>query len=346
MDNRPQTANREQWNEFVIGSRGSFLQSWQWGEFQQSEGRKIWRLANEDWQTLLIKYPLPFGQGYLYCPRGPLFVIPSASEESRGQQLSTGLLRRFAPRNDIIQIFLNQIKEIAEKEKVIFLRLDPVGELGLEKFGFKKAPPDYYFSATAASPAIALLKIDFSEEELLQKMKPKTRYNLRLAERKGVKVTVGGNELLDIFYDLLEQTTQREKFKPHLKEHYQKLLDVFGDQIKIFLAQYNHQALAASMVLFFGQTAYYLHGASTSVKRYLMPTYLLHWQAIQEAKKLNCQFYDFGGLAPIDDPKHHWSGLDRFKIGFGAEKVNFLWARDLVFQPIWYQVYNLARRVL
>lgn len=347
--------NRQQWNEFIIDNKGNFLQSWQWGEFQQSLGRQIWRIEiEEQLKGLVVKYNLPRGKSYLYCPRGPLFVLAS-------QPLKSGQKQNLAGKrsNEIIQKFIDEIKIIAKKEKAIFFRMDPMVELDLEKFGFKKAPPDYYFSATATSPAGALLKIDFSEEELLQKMKPKTRYNLRLAERKGVRVTRGGSDLLDIFYDLLEQTAKREKFRPHLKEHYQRLLTAFGDRInpapiassnrggiKIFLAQYQEQPLAASMVLFFGQIAHYLHGASVSEKRYLMPTYLLHWQAIKEAQKLNCQFYDFGGVAPTDDSNHPWSGLDRFKMGFGAKRVIYPWAQDLVWQPLWYQVYNLIRRIL
>ncbi len=191
-----------------------------------------------------------------------------------------------------------------------------------------------------------VLDIAKPEEILLNQMHQKTRYNIRLAQRKGVTVqptTNNQQSTIEIFLNLLEKTAGRDKFRLHPKKYYQKMLEVLGKKgmMKLFLAKYQNQIIAANLVCFFGQVATYLHGASDYNFRQLMATHFLQWQAISEAKKLDMKYYDFWG---IDEKK--WPGVTRFKKGFGGQEIIYPGTFDLIFQPLWYQAYNLARRVL
>lgn len=299
----------------------NFLQSPQWMRFQQESRRKCWRIGNEEWQGLVIKYVLPFKKSYLYCPYGPF--------------VKSDFVDKIKPHK-----FLDEVEKIAKQENAIFFRCDSRISLGLENFGFKKAPQDYYFSATALPKEVAILDISGDEGEILKTMKQKTRYNIHLAEKKGIKIKQSQD--VDIFYNLICKTSQREKIRPHPKEHYQRLLESFNGSICLFLAFFGENPIAGIIVLFFEKTATYLHGGSDSEYRHLMAPYLLHWTAIKEAKKRDCQEYDFGGISL--EPKHPWSGITRFKLNFGAKPVVYPGAYDLIFQPFWYYLYSLVRK--
>lgn len=300
----------------------NFLQSQSWAAFQKQCGRKHWFIEAAGMRGLVIKYPLPLKKSYLYSPNGPMINEGVADWPE----------------------FLQAIKKIAQQEKAIFFRCDPRIDLKLEDLRFQKAPKDYYFSATALPKETAVLDISVSEEEILKKMHPKTRYNIHLAEQRGVEIKQSRTtEDSEIFYNLIYKTAQREKIKPHPKEHYQKLLETFDGSIEIFLGYYQNQPIAGILVLFFGDTAIYLHGGFNSKYRNLMAPHLLQWLAIKEAKKRGCREYDFGGISLESD--HPWSGITRFKLSFGAEPVIYPGAYDLIFQPFWYWVYNLIRKL-
>lgn len=297
----------------------NFLQSQPWADFQKALGRKSWIIKTENIEGLVIKYSLPFKKSYLYCPYGPIFYEKNYEVKLRS--------------------FLDEVKKIAKQENAIFFRCDPKIDLKLEDFGFKKAPHDYYFSATAMPKEVAILDISINEEDIFKNMHPKTRYNIKLAERKGIKIEKVKD--IDIFYDLICKTSRREKIKSHIKEHYQNLLEIFGENICLFLAFLNKKPVAGIMVLFFGKTATYLHGGSDLAYKNLMAPHLLQWSAIKEARKRGCQEYDFGGISSV--LTHPWSGITRFKLSFGAKPTIYPGAYDLIFQPVWYWLYNLIR---
>ena len=264
------SSQKELWNQFVVQNNGSFLQSYQWGEFQESLGRKIWRLDGEEWQALAIKHNLPLGKNYLYCPRGPV-VERTADSEQRTKLTISG--------------FLKEIKKIAGQEKSIFFKIEPDIDLKFSDFGLAESPRQIQPLKTL------ILDISKSEEKILDQMHPKTRYNIRLAQRKGIKVKIASEINADeskIFLNLLEETAKRDKFYLHSQEYYQKMLEVLGREgmVKLFLAQYQDRIITANLVIFFGQTAVYLHGASDYSFRNLMAPYLVQWQTILEAKKM------------------------------------------------------------
>ena len=301
---------KTKWNQFIVQNSGSFLQSWQWGDFQEALGRKIWRIEIHGLKGLVIRHDLPFGKNYLYCPRGPIGEIT----------------------NYTFQAFLEKVKKIAEEEKSIFLKIEPQNNFQFSIFNFQKSQKQIQPQKTL------ILDITKSEEELLKQMHQKTRYNVGLAQKKGVVVEISNSES-QAFFGLLKQTAKQDKFHLHPKEYYQKMLEF--DIIKLFLAKYQDKIIVANLVCFFGQTAVYLHGASDYNFRHLMAPYLLQWQAICQARKQGLKYYDFWG---IDEKR--WPGVTRFKKGFGGQETAYPGAFDLIFQPWWYQGYNLARRVL
>lgn len=308
--------NKEQWNQFIIKNNGSFLQSWQWGEFQELLDRKIWRIETNNLKGLVVGHNLPFKKNYLYCPRGPIG-------------------------DGDFKYFLEEVHEIAKQEKSIFFKI----ELGENNFNYNILKDFNFIKSSKQIQPIktTILDLSKSEEELLNRMHQKTRYNIRLAQKKNVIIKEVDSSKLDIFLKLSEETAKRDRFNLHPKEYYRKMVKVLEKEglIKIFLAQYNNTVIAANLVCFFGKTAIYLHGASDYNHRNLMAPYLLQWQTILEAKKKGFMHYDFWG---INEKK--WPGVTRFKKGFNGQEVSYPGAFDLIFSKIWYKSYNLAQKIL
>ena len=306
---------KEQWNQFIKENKGSFPQSWQWGQLQESMDRKIWRIETEGLKGLIIKHNLPLKKNYLYCPYGPV---------GKGD----------------FKEFLEEINKIAKQEKSIFFKIEP------NFTNYKLQITNYKFikSAKEIQPSRSIvLDISQSEEDLLKQMHQKTRYNIKLAQKKGIEIRQSNNpEALNAFVGLLGQTAKRDDFYLHPKEYYQKVLDILGEEtVKLFLAEYQNKTVAAILVYFFGETAVYAHGASDHDHRRLMAPYLLQWHAILEAKKKGLKYYDFWG---IDEDK--WPGVTRFKKGFNGQEVNYSGAFNLIYRSTWHTLYNLARKIL
>ncbi|MBU1178518.1 peptidoglycan bridge formation glycyltransferase FemA/FemB family protein [Patescibacteria group bacterium] len=331
MDSK-EIKDKNQWNSFLLCNDAHLLQSWQWGQFQEQCGRPVWRLAVGDNAKILavtqvIKYELPLGKSYLYCPRGPV----------------VGDSQITSPRS-----LFEKIKKIAKQEKAIFLRVDPEVEEKSELAKFLREM-DFNMAEKQVQPKDTLfLDLTKSEEDLLADMHHKARYNIRLAGRKGVVIRRSTNTTdVNKFYTLMEVTTERDKFSAHPPEYYQKQIEILGrdNLLRLFLAERKGEIIAAAIVSFFGDKATYLHGASSHKHRRLMAPHLLQWEAVKEAKKRGMRLYDFGGIAPSDaDNNHPWSGITRFKRGFGGEEKNWVGAMELVYQPVWYRGYNLLKK--
>lgn len=312
---------------------GSFLVSWAWGDFQMNLGNKVWRLQikEEDEvlsQGLIIKLGLGFGKYLLYSPH-PLFIN---KELTASQQ------------EKLLTLVLKELKEL--KKEAILVRFDPA-ETANDKLvaslyrslGFKKS------SKYLQPRYINVLPIDNKKKfALLHRMKPKTRYNLQLAERKGVTVRESHSPKdLETFLKLLKATSRRGKFKPHQKSYFRKQFEILSRQNmqSLFLAEYQNKILAAALVNFFGEKAYYTHGASADDLRNLMASYLLHWQIILSAQEKGCTVYELGGVNP--NPNHPWAGITRFKEGFGGETRALLPTMELPLQNLWYRLYHTLR---
>jgi len=182
-------------------------------------------------------------------------------------------------------------------------------------------------------------------------MHPKTRYNIGLAERKGVIVAKNVRRTpqddFRVFWQLLEETSAREGFSLHPREYYEKLLGVSSHAFsnELFFARHQNTVLAAALVNFYRSStsigvATYLHGGSLRDHRELMAPQLLHWEIIKEAKRHGFAQYDFCGI-----DKDRWPGLTRFKLGFGGEIVEYPHSVDIVYRPMWYGAYRIGRRM-
>jgi lipid II:glycine glycyltransferase (peptidoglycan interpeptide bridge formation enzyme) len=200
-------------------------------------------------------------------------------------------------------------------------------------------------------PDTVVLEIQKADEELLAGMKPKWRYNVRLAEKKGVSVTAEGINALDEFYALYQTTAGRDHIGIHPKEYYTKLFSLGHSnpaepkpELNLWVARFEGAALAAIITVFHGNEATYLYGASSDEHRNLMPAYALQWAAIKAARVAGCSTYDFYGIPPVDDPAHAMSGLYRFKTGFGGGIRHYAGAWDYVLKPAVYTVFRAAER--
>ena len=205
-------------------------------------------------------------------------------------------------------------------------------------------------------PDTVLLDLAPSKEEILARMKSKWRYNVRLAGKKGVTVRrfAAGDEgfaqAFDSFFALFMETSKRDAVEFHEKAYYQDLLEAGSkaDQatrVRLYLAFHEGEALAGIVVLFCGEEAVYLYGASGNNKRNLMPAYLLQWTAICDAKDAGCTVYDLYGCPPTDDPHHPMHGLFLFKTGFGGALVHRAGTYDVVLKRHWYSLFSAAEKM-
>ena len=332
-----------QLNNFV-GSieKSQFLQSWEWGEFQKNLGRKVWRLGLQENNNLLssvlvVKHSLSFGKNYLYCPRGPVV----RTEEPKNLRTK-----------DLFNELMKKIVEIAKQEKSMFVRIEPPLEKSSEQI-FRSITSGFNISQTKFVQPKNTLILDLakSEEELLSEMHQKTRYNIRLAKRKGVKIRIGRKEDFENFWQLNLETAKRDNFKTHPKDYYKKMLEVLEPEfLKLFMAEYQGKILVANLVIFFGDTITYVHGASSSEFRNVMAPHLAQWRQILEGKKHEFKYYDMWGIMPgprsTDYGLQSWAGLTRFKRGFSGQEVNYTGTYDLILDSFWYNIYKLGRRFL
>lgn len=315
--------DKRQLNDF-IGSqtKSQFLQSWQWGEFQKEVSGTVWRIGviEDDGRLLasakLVKKQLPMGRSYFYCGRGPVM----------------GDTKRSAL---IMNELFKTIKDFAVEEGAMFLRFEPISEFKISDFNFSISQTiDVQPSQTL------ILDLTKSEEEVLQGMHQKTRYNIRLAEKKGVKIIEAGADRFEEFWQLLASTGDRDNFNLHGRSYYQAMLKTDNSFVKLLFAEYKGKLLTGNLVVFFGDTATYIHGGSSNENREVMAPYALQWHTIKLAKQAGFKYYDFHG---IDEIK--WPGVTRFKMGYGGQIVKYPGTFDLVYDDAWYSIYKMIRKV-
>ena len=327
--------NEEIWENFSINSHpNTFLQSWNWGVFNEKIGRKIYRLGVFEGEKLsaiclLIKHESALGS-YLYSPRGPVFNWKDLK---------------------ILDIFIEKTKKIAKEESCIFIKMDPLlEELEENRKIFKDR--EFVSAVTFVQVEDAwLLDLNKSEEELLAGMRKTTRYLVRHEPEKGIKVEVS-DKLEDIkhFADMLYSTASRKNFVNHPKDYYIKQFEILSkdDQMQIFKATKKGKILAMATIAFYGDMAYYLHGAS--VEEAQSTGYPIQWEAIKEAKRRSIKTYNFWGVVKDKNfhPGHPWYGFSLFKRGFGGYKYSYIRTQDLPLSPkYWlYRYAENSRRLL
>lgn len=327
---------REMYNRFVHTSlRPHFLQTYEWGELKKGTGWQPLRLMLTRGDTpiaavSLLQRKLPLiGRSIFYAPRGP---VMGKDCDDQGEEY-----------------FWQEVKKLGRKEGAVLLKIDPditiqerEAKARLEKVGFR--PADAVGGFGGIQPRYVFrLDISRSEDELLAGMASKTRYNLRLAGRRGVRVRIGKNkEDLMAFYHILKETAERDQFLVRDYSYFEKMWDLFitAQNARLFLAEYQKKVIAGTIAFYCGDRVWYLYGASSNQHRNVMPNYLLQWEMIRWAKSLNCTVYDMRGVPPNDDPENPLAGLYRFKKGFGAEFTEFIGDYDQVFSPGWYLLWQ------
>ena len=317
------------WNAFVLRHapvNGAFLQSWEWGMVQEAGGKTVVRYRGNEAVAQVIEMSLPMGLHYGYIPRGPI-GISSTAEADAIKILCDQLRGDLFLRVDLARAaVLSQIREYANTSHT---RIHPT--------------PDVQPSTTLVTHLMA------PTDDLLAAMHQKTRYNIRLAEKKGVEVTVDGADL-NTFTRLTEATARRHKVAFHGRKHFEAILACMngeGGAPRVFLASAVHEGdvLAVALCIDWNGVRTYLHGASSDTKKELMAPHLLHWRLMEDARQQGLAAYDWWGIAPPGHDHHHLAGVGRFKLGFGGEVVSMPPTQDVVIRPLGYRMYSIAKRV-
>ncbi|MBI4134280.1 MAG: peptidoglycan bridge formation glycyltransferase FemA/FemB family protein [Candidatus Terrybacteria bacterium] len=338
---------QEAWNAAMLERCASFLQSFEWGEFQERYGRHVSRIAAGGLSGQVIEYALPLGLRYLYVPRGPV-----------GEWNKEAFKR-----------WHEAAKRVARKRGAAFLRIDPpfpIPNSQLHILGLRDTGRSFQPRRNL------VLDLPPSLDALLSAMHEKTRYNIRLAERHHVESRIWNLESggVEAFLALLRSTARKQGIRLHPERYYRTMLDTIPDlpipnlprtsprfagmvrgsqssiptsrlTRRLYLASYQGKPLAAALVLYFGKRATYLHGGTSSEHKNTMAPYALHWRIIRDAREAGCAEYDFGGV----DEKQ-WEGITRFKRGFGGRVEEYAHAHDFIFDSIRYGLYRFGKTIL
>ena len=360
---QPFPGNAAEWNKLVAGlPEPHLLQTWEWSQVKSKYG---WEPMPYVWQeepcegskpsqgcktiaaALVLKRRIPI-RGFaarlsiLYTPKGPLM------------DWSDELLRKRV---------LDDLQSFAKRQGAIFLKIDPGVVLGTGIPGGEGAAEDYSGQAVmselkrrgwiSSSDQIqfrntVLMDLSPSEDELLERMKQKTRYNVRLAGKKGVTVRAGNPSDLPMLYKMYAETSVRDGFAIRDGGYYQTVWQTFmalstvHDQpsAQPLIAEVDGEPVAAIFVFYFAGRAYYIYGMSRETHREKMPNYLLQWEAMQRAKAAGCSLYDLWGAPEEFNQNDPMWGVFRFKEGLGGQVVRTLGAWDYTPKPLWYKIYS------
>ncbi|HUH97147.1 MAG TPA: peptidoglycan bridge formation glycyltransferase FemA/FemB family protein [Anaerolineales bacterium] len=317
-------ASLSEWNRFLQGHPSPhLLQTAEWGALKSAFGWDVIRLVlgRAGAQILLRRLPLGFTIAY----------IPKLTVRDQPQP----------PGPD----FWRELDEVCRRRRAIFLKIEPDAFEGEINFH----PPSFLPSTENIQPRRTIVvDLHGSEDEILARMKQKCRYNIRLAEKKGVIVRPWDD--LAGFYKLVQITGGRDGFGVHSAEYYQRAYQLFrpGGRCELLVAEFENRPLAALMVFARGGRAWYLYGASNDEERNRMPTYLLQWAAMRWARSKGAEQYDLWGVPDEDEAlleaqfeeRHDglW-GVYRFKRGFGGALKRAAPAVDKIYRPWLYQLY-------
>lgn len=325
--------DRGLWNDFVTSQKNhSFLHSWEWGEFNQKIGDSVrylglWNKSELISVALVIKVNAKRGS-FLFIPHGPILRDEKNNQEEE----------------EILRVFLDQLKRLAKKEKVSFIRISPLLERNKENqelfknLGFRNAPIHMHAEVTWTTD------IDKDEEDILMGMRKTTRNLVRRAQKDGVVITADtSDQSIENFYELYRQTARRHSFVPFSKKYIDSEVSVFSkaSDVKVYSAIWGNKLLSTSIIVFFGHSAFYHHGANSIENQKIPAAYLLQWQAMQEAKNRGKKYYNFWGIAENEEDKSHpWHGLTFFKKGFGGYRTEYLQAQDLpISKKYWFSYF-------
>jgi len=321
--------NKDEWENFLLQrTEKTFLQSWNWGEFNIKMGSKIWRLGVYNQErlvgvALVIKISARRGT-FLFIPHGPVIIEEISIQDEK----------------EILELILVQLSDTAKTEKASFIRVSPIilqetkgypeNENIFVDLGFRDAPMH-------ASAYEATWKLDIypPEDELLKNMRKTTRYLIKKAgENKDISVEKSTDPKdIEIYQELNRHVAHRQRFTPFSNNYIKNEFEVFNkdNEIIFLFGKYKGKVAAGAMIIFWSGTAFYHQAASLGKFAKFSIPYLLQWEGIKEAKNRNCAIYDFWGFTdPEKFPDHPWAGPTLFKMGFGGYRKDYIKTQDFV----------------
>ncbi|MBQ8014780.1 MAG: peptidoglycan bridge formation glycyltransferase FemA/FemB family protein [Clostridia bacterium] len=325
------------------GEFDSFVASHPKGHMMQSSA---WGLVKKEWDwcgfisrnadgsikgvcsVLLRQIPMtPFKM--MYSPRGPVCDLSD---------------------KETVTELLNSVKEYGIKNKAYTFKIDTDTLASnheyialLKGLGFTFKEHNANFDTIQSRYIFRLDVGEKTEDELMASFHPKTRYNIRLAARKGVTVEVRGAEACEEFHKLMLVTGTRDNFVIRDVSYFKRIMDAFGDNARIYLAYYEGKPIAGALDVLCGDKVWYVYGASSNEYRNVMPNYLVQWEMIKWAMESGCKYYDFrGGYPDEDNPLH---GIFKFKRGFCNDYLELMGEADLIIDKIGFKAVNAAQKL-
>jgi len=330
-----QNAETQSWDDFVRAHDGHLLQTSAWGNLKSRFGWSAYRVAVQADNGLVAAAQILFrrlgpSMTLAYVPRGP---VADAND-----------------RDSLTQLY-DAIQATAREYGAFALKM----ELGWINGVSGNFPETWNLKPGTCIQPHTTIHLDLTRDPatILAQMKPKWRYNIRLAERKGVTVREGARNDLPRFYELLKLTSVRDEFPIHTLDYYRAAFELLTkpDYARLFIAEYGGEMIAAIFVTAVGREAIYLYGASGNTHRERMPNHALHWHAIQWAKARGCTRYDLWGIGAtaeanpstaLHSAQDAGHGLYQFKQGFGGNVVKYAGASDIIFSPWKFFLYERA----
>jgi lipid II:glycine glycyltransferase (peptidoglycan interpeptide bridge formation enzyme) len=335
-----------EWEQFLERfPEHHFLQSSAWGKLKSDFGWEAVHLVCEEMGSQILFRKLPLGFHIAYIPKGPVF--------EQGTSYPAEWER-----------FWKEVDQLCQERRAAFIKVEldiwvqrsPLQDTypmtaappALIIPGAAQPPVGFEVSAQTVQPAQTLvIDITGSEEQILARMKQKTRYNIRLAQRRGVRVHASDD--IALFSRLMKETGERDSFGVHTEAYYQRAYDLLCDRASILIAELESEPIAALFAICQGHRSYYLYGASANKHRDAMPTYLIQWEAMRWARQQGCSEYDLWGVPDGDAATLEaeftqradglW-GVYRFKRGFGGELRRSAGAWDRVYYRWLYALYR------
>lgn len=327
-------AEKREYNKHV----GHVIQSWEWGEFRKSAGLDLVRLGHFEGDKMIKAYQLTFHQVPLlkqtvgYLPKGPMpdaDMIKALSDYSKAKGAA------FIKIEPNVVISWDATKSDSSQHQKAQEEMKKLGLAVSSKSLFTK----YNF----------LIDLKKSNEQLMSSFHQKTRYNIGVAQKKGVQVHVSQDDQdFEIYLRLYFDTTKRQGYFGHTPSYHKKAWEILkkADMARIMIAKYEDKPLVAWMLLNFGNTLYYPYGGSSSEHRDVMASNLVCFEAIALGKKLGLVYFDmWGALEPNASEHDPWYGFHRFKAGYGPMHVEYIGTYDLILKSALYNTLNIADRI-
>lgn len=318
--------DKEKWNEFVAAApNSSVLQSYEWGELKSRFGWKPIRIVLEEEGRIvagisILKREIPFiRHSFFYAPRGPIIDFTN---------------------KDLLHDLLDVVEKEADRNHAISLKIDPEVVEGnteasnnLRSLGFDKAHKQIQPRATF------MLDIKPGLNDLLKSFEEKTRYNIRLAAKKGVVIKEDNSEKgIRTFFAIYLETSKRDNFMVHPLNYYLKIREIIysANMGTTFIAYFEDKPIAAVIIFCFGKKIWYMYGASAGAARNVMPNHLLHFEVIKWAKAEGFTEYDLWGIPVNPHEGHPLYGVYRFKKGFKGELKKYIGVYNFPYSPLFY----------